>query len=261
MRNFYQLHETIRSWKRFQRRFWGIPLLWNRFFPSKRWQKNQKRHLEAIEAAGEAYHQCVLRLGCPFTPGLAAAWHAAFQAFERAKRCQRVWHVESEGESRVERGENEPQTLQDLKLQAIQAGLAPLDCFQYSAPSLFLEFENEIGFHFYPFFCVLIQSGTLTVQPLSDLQAEGRRIRMTTHQKMLSDALRVDRIWKFSRLNGKQDRRHSHNSFQNVMEYFLLELSTKDGLRERCVFSNALVGEAVLTGLRDLIRVSSEFYF
>jgi len=171
------------------------------------------------------------------------------EAFKHFSGCSCVWHIEETGHT------------DDWKRHAGATAL-----FKRNATSPTLSKPSKVqcnievptlkggsnALYFFPDRLLVYDSSGVGVVPYDQLEVEAGEARFVEDGTVPGDATKIGTTWKYVSKRGGPDRRFNNNRQLPILQYGLLALTSKSGLKEIFQCSASKVPAQVASALADL---------
>lgn len=170
-----------------------------------------------------------------------AAPHRQMQSsFERLATSRRTWAVEAEQQIDRVKARSSAGTVVSRTPARLDRAAAPLVDTD-DTPLALSVLRGRAMAHFYPGFVLIDSCNTaeIAVIDLTELDIAAGTTHFTETEGTPADSETVGSTWAKANKDGSRDRRFSHNMQLPILRYGSLRLSTREGLNEQFLFSDA----------------------
>lgn len=164
-----------------------------------------------------------------FEPEMETTYNKLFQAAERLEKCRKAWHISASGKVLDKKYHAGASNLVDRKTTTIQISEPPY--LQTNVKTVSLAVGRQT-LHFFPDRVLVYDAagvGAVSYQKLLVTVRDGRFIE---DEAVPSDALIVDKTWKYVNKSGGPDRRFKNNHELPICLYQEMTFTSSTGLNE-----------------------------
>jgi len=167
----------------------------------------------------------------------SAAFDELAAAFEQVATCSRIWDVTTMGAEDRVRTRSYASTW--IGRKRVLLTLADDQVLQAGTKVPCLQNANGADLLVYPAFVLMADAYDIAIIDLGEINVGYAGCRFVEEEELPADAEVLDHTWKKCNRDGSPDRRFANNYQIPVAGYGELTLSSKSGLREQYLFSNA----------------------
>lgn len=200
--------------------------------------ESRQKQIKAVSELDKQLSETFVTIKFADASQLEKSWLNCLDTFEELAKSEKIWDLTyAESIDRVKARtaastgiKRTPVNYREKDIEILRSDVKPIYIPNANGPDMFM----------YPTFLVLFKDNQKF--GIFDLKEVAGALEFTSYieeEKVPSDGEVIDRTWKMTNKNGTPDKRFKGNYQIPVMKYGSMTLTSKDGLQESYMFSNA----------------------
>ena len=216
----------------------------------KKLQSGIKARKEALEEIYQSMENSSVSLSIEMDDACRSSFRAYQSAFDRLSNCQFIWDLTSASNVDQVRSRSATSISFDRCLTKCHRKALP----GITSPELPLIFLNRNGadIYIYPGFFIMHESASkLGILDITELEVDYKPNHFVERESIPQDSKVIGKAWEKSNKDGSRDKRYSENQQLPIMEYGEVTFSSKSGIHEKYMFSDAEAAENFVNSLLE----------